>query len=128
MPDPREKGSFKINEMDTFLLGWGSPFDPDEDTYRLFHSSQIGIGNYQNYKNAKVDSLLLKARETNDRNERMKLYKDFQEELSNDPPFNFLAYIEVAVVSTKNLTGIKERTLGHHGAGYTWNIEEWSKQ
>lgn len=128
IPDPREKGSFKIGQMDTFLLGWGSPFDPDEDTYRLFHSSQIGKANYQNYKNDKVDNLLLKARETSDKNERLKLYGDFQTELSNDPAFNFLVYLDVAIVTNKNLSGIKPRTLGHHGAGYTWNLEEWSKQ
>ena len=128
IPDPREKGSFKISEMDTFLLGWGSPFDPDEDTYRLFHSTQIDIGNYQHYKNAKVDNLLLKARQTSDKNERLKLYADFQTELVNDPAFNFLVYLDVAIVTNKKISGIKARTLGHHGAGYTWNLEEWSKQ
>lgn len=128
IPDPRQKGSFKINEMDTFLLGWGSPFDPDEDTYRLFHSSQIGKGNYENYSNEKVDNLLLQARKTSDKNERMKLYEEFQTELNHDPAFNFLVYLDVAIVTNKNVKGIKARTLGHHGAGYTWNIEEWSKQ
>ncbi len=127
IPDPRQKGSFKINEMDTFLLGWGSPYDPDEDTYRLFHSSQIGKLNFQNYSNAKVDDYLLKARKTGKRNERRQLYNEFQQELSNDPPFNFLVYLDVAVVAKQELKGIKSKILGHHGAGFIWNIEEWSK-
>jgi len=128
IPDPRERGSFNIGDVETFLLGWGSPFDPDDHTYRLFHSSQIGKWNYQNYKNDKVDVLLLKARQTADRSERLKLYSDFQTELANDPAFNFLAYLDVALVTNKKLSGIKERVLGHHGAGYIWNVEEWSKE
>ncbi|MDU2066044.1 MAG: ABC transporter substrate-binding protein [Sporomusaceae bacterium] len=128
IPDPKEKGSFKIGQTDTFLLGWGSPFDPDDDTYRIFHSSQMEIANYEHYKNTKVDSLLLAARQASDRNERIALYKEFQNELAKDPAFNFLAYLDVALVTKKNLTGIKEKTLGHHGAGYMWNLEEWSKQ
>lgn len=128
IPDPREKGSFKISDTDTFLLGWGSPFDPDDDTYRIFHSSQIGKENYQHYRNSRVDSLLSKARETSERSARIKFYSDFQTELANDPAFNFLTYLDVAVVTNKNISGLKARTLGHHGAGYTWNLEEWSKQ
>lgn len=128
VPDPREKGSFKIGDTEAFLLGWGSPFDPDDDTYRIFHSSQIGKENYQHYRNSKVDSLLTKARETSDRQLRTQLYGDFQQELAEDPAFNFLAYLDVAVVTSKKISGLKARTLGHHGAGYTWNIEEWSKQ
>jgi peptide/nickel transport system substrate-binding protein len=31
-------------EVDAFVLGWGSPFDPDDHTYKLFHSSQIEDG------------------------------------------------------------------------------------
>lgn len=128
IPDPRERGSFKLGQVDTFLLGWGSPFDPDDDTYRIFHSSQIGKENYQNYKNVKVDELLLKARQTSDKKERLALYGQFQEELANDPAFNFLAYLDVALVANNQVSGIKARTLGHHGAGYIWNVEEWSKQ
>jgi peptide/nickel transport system substrate-binding protein len=129
IPDPREKGSFKIKDMETFLLGWGSPFDPDDHTYRLFHSSQIEDGwNLQSYKNAKVDELLLKARETTDKNERMTLYADFQTALYDDPAFNFLVYLDAGVVANKSVQGIKNRVLGHHGAGFTWNLEEWSKQ
>lgn len=128
IPDPKEKGSFKIGATDSFLLGWGSPFDPDDDTYRIFHSSQMDNANFEHYKNEKIDSLLLQARETNDRNQRAQLYNDFQTELANDPAFNFLVYLDVAVVTSKNIQGVKTRTLGHHGAGYTWNLEEWSKQ
>ncbi len=42
-------------------------------------------------------------------------------------PFYFLAYLDFALVYNKDLKGIKARTLGHHGVGFTWNVYEWSK-
>lgn len=129
IPDPRERGSFKIGDMDSFLLGWGSPADPDDHTFKLFHSSQISSGwNYQNYKNAEVDKLLTAARISGDKNERSKLYGEFQQVLSNDPAFNFLVYLDAAIAANKQVNGIKQQVLGHHGAGFMWNVEEWSKQ
>ena len=127
VPDPREKGSFKIADMETFLLGWGSPFDPDQDTYRIFHGSDPSGQNYEHYKNAKVDAALTAARQTMNQEARKGLYAQFQQALAEDPPFNFLVYLDVAVVHNKSIGGFKARTLGHHGAGYTWNVEEWSK-
>ncbi|MDR1702512.1 MAG: ABC transporter substrate-binding protein [Sporomusaceae bacterium] len=128
VPDLRERGSFNLGDVETFLLGWGSPFDPDDDTYRIFHSSQIGKLNYENYQNAKVDELLLKARQAANRGDRLKLYQEFQKELAADPAFNFLVYLDQALVSSKKVAGIKLKVLGHHGAGYIWNIEEWTKK
>ena len=58
---------------------------------------------------------------------RKGLYAQFQQALAADPAFNFLVYLDVAVVHNKSIGGFKARTLGHHGAGYTWNVEEWSK-
>lgn len=129
IPDPRERGSFKIGEMEAFLLGWGSPADPDDHTYKLFHSSQIAGGwNYENYRNDQVDRLLTAARTSGDRAERLKLYGQFQQVLAEDPAFNFLVYLDAALVVNKKVTGVKARVLGHHGAGFLWNVEEWSKQ
>lgn len=39
----------------------------------------------------------------------------------------FLAYLDFALVYNKDLKGIKTRTLGHHGVGFTWNVYEWNK-
>jgi len=111
-------------------LGWGSPFDPDDHTFKLFHSSQIdrGFNNLGAYKNEKVDRLLAEARTTADREKRKALYTDFQRELALDPPYNFIVYLDALYGVNKNIAGIKIRTLGHHGAGFLWNIEEWSKE
>lgn len=115
---------------EALIIGWGSEFDPDDHTYRLFHSSAIGDGlyNFGSYQNSKVDGLLLKARTTTNMGERKAYYQEFQEELAIDPPYNFLVYLDALYGINKNVSGISSRTLGHHGFGVLWNIEEWDKQ
>ncbi len=116
-----------IAKCDAFLLGWGSPFDADDHTYKLYHSSQIGgTGyNYGSYSDSKVDELLQKGRTTVDTEERKKVYQEFQQEISDNPPYNYIAYLQALYGVNKKVNGIKETTLGHHGAGFLWNIEEW---
>lgn len=117
----------KIDQCDAFVLGWWSPFDADEHTFRLFHSSGINGGeNYEAYSNPKVDELLDKARTTTDENERKKLYAEFQKELSEDPAFNFAVYLKALFGVNKRVLGVKEKVLGHHGAGFLWNAEQWN--
>lgn len=129
IPDPKERGSFKWDQVDSFLLGWGSPFDPDDHTYKLFHSSQIKDGwNLQAYKNSEVDKYLALARTTTDQVKRKEYYAKFQEELAKDPSFDFIVYLKALYGVNKRVEGIKERVLGHHGAGFLWNVEEWSKK
>ena len=129
IPDPKPRGTFKWPEVDAFVLGWGSPFDPDDHTYKLFHSSQIKDGwNLGAYQDPMVDQLLDQARTTSDLGERKKYYSLFQKRLADNPPYDFLVYLDAVWVVNKDVTGIRTRALGHHGAGFLWNIEEWSKQ
>lgn len=115
-----------IAKVDAFILGWGSPFDADDHTYRLFHSSQIDSGwNFQGYTNTKVDKLLEEGRIGEDEAKRKEIYMEFQKELSQDPPFNFLVYLDGLIGTNKKVTGLTDTVLGHHAAGYLWNIEEW---
>ncbi|MCR4435092.1 MAG: ABC transporter substrate-binding protein [Clostridiales bacterium] len=117
-----------IAKCDAFVIGWGSPFDADDHTFKLFHSSQIGGTGYNfgAYSDPKVDELLQKGRTTSDPQQRKKIYQDFQEELSQNPPYNFIVYLKALYGVNKKVSGIKERTLGHHGAGFLWNMEEWT--
>ncbi|MGL5821445.1 MAG: ABC transporter substrate-binding protein [Sarcina sp.] len=110
---------------DCYLVGWGSPFDPDDHTYRVFGT---GLStNYNNYSNSKIDEILKKARQTYDNDERLKYYKEFQEELAKDMPYTFINYLEAMYVANDNLKGIdKDVVLGHHGAGIFFNVDEWS--
>jgi peptide/nickel transport system substrate-binding protein len=113
--------------LDTFLIGWGSPFDPDDHTYKVFHSNQMESGmNLNNYSNSKVDEALQNARSTDNNEERIKYYKEFQDAMSDDLPFTFLAYIDSIYVSKSNIKEIDDnKVLGHHGVGVLWNIEDW---
>jgi len=118
-----------IDEAEAFMVGWGSPYDADHHTYSLFHSSQSSVTsagyNYGSYANAKVDALLEEGRTTVDSNKRKDVYMALQEELAEDPPFAYFAYVDAVFGINKNISGVKERILGHHGSGFLWNVEEW---
>lgn len=110
--------------QDCCIIGWGSPFDPDDHTFKVFTS---GAGdNYTGYANDKVDQILSDARHTDDEDLRKALYDQFQEELTEEMPYTFIAYVDADYGMKKNITGITENTiLGHHGVGVFWNIAEW---
>ncbi len=107
------------------IIGWGSPFDPDDHTYKVFTT---GAGdNYTSYSNASVDEILEAARRTDDQSERCQLYKDFQTALMEQLPYTFVAYVDADYAIKEGIHGISQETiLGHHGVGIFWNIAEWS--
>lgn len=110
--------------QDAYLIGWGSPFDPDDHTYKVFGTGKGA--NYSSYSNTAVDSLLQQARQTDDTSTRTQLYRQFQTELAADPAYTFIAYIDAIYAGDSNITGISEdQLLGHHGVGIFWNIYEW---
>ncbi|QKF65347.1 ABC transporter substrate-binding protein [Campylobacter corcagiensis] len=126
----KPKTAFKIADVDSFIIGWGSPFDPDFHTYRIFGSfadSDINENgwNYSHYKDENADEALKNARSTNDIEKRKAYYKEFLDAIYENPPYIFVAYLDFNLAHNKNLTGIKTQTLGHHGAGFLWNINEW---
>lgn len=110
--------------QDAYLIGWGSPFDPDDHTYKVFGSGKGA--NYNSYSNAKIDDILRTAREKATYEERLPLYQEFQEEMTKDMPYTFIAYIDAMYAGKSTITGITEDTvLGHHGVGIFYNIYEW---
>ena len=109
------------------IIGWGSPFDADDHTYKVFGTDKGA--NYSMYSNAKVDEYLKAARETDDENVRMEQYALFQKELAKTPAFTFFCYIDAMYVAANNISGIDENTvLGHHGVGIFWNVCDWTIQ
>lgn len=110
--------------QDAYLIGWGSPFDPDDHTYKVFGTDKGA--NYSSYSNQEVDKLLTEARQIQDPEQRLPLYRQFQEELASDPAYTFIAYIDAIYVGTSEIKGITEDTvLGHHGVGIFHNIYQW---
>ncbi|MBE1553268.1 ABC transporter substrate-binding protein [Sporosarcina limicola] len=127
--DALDWSAITIEETEAFMVGWGSPYDANQHTHILFHTNQSSLTssgyNFGSYSNAKVDELLDKGRLTTDPEQRKVIYMKFQEELAKDPAFDFIAYEDAVYGINKNLGGVKERILGHHGSGFLWNVEEW---
>ena len=107
------------------IIGWGSPFDADDHTYKVFGTDKGA--NYSGYSNAQVDEALTKARQTDDPAERAAAYAEFQQALAAAPAYTFFCYIDAIYVAADTIQGITPDTvLGHHGVGIFWNICDWT--
>ena len=107
-----------------YLIGWGSPFDADDHTYKVFATDKGA--NYNGYSNALVDQYLLKARQSDDPSVPAKIMT-VQEELARDPAYAFICYIDANYVARDSIRGISRDTvMGHHGVGIFWNIAQWT--
>lgn len=108
-----------------YLIGWGSPFDADDHTYKVFGTGKGA--NYSGYSNALVDQYLTEARSTDDPEARREAYANFQQALAEDPAYAFICYIDADYVASSRITGIDPDTvMGHHGVGIFWNVTQWT--
>jgi peptide/nickel transport system substrate-binding protein len=88
----------KLNDFDA-ILGYGvSPDDPDQ--YYFWHTDQPG--NITGYSNPRIDKLLEEGRRVFTKEERKKIYQDFQRFLLEDVPAIFLFHPESNEVCYKN--------------------------
>ena len=107
------------------VIGWGSPFDADDHTYKVFGSNMDA--NYSGYANADVDKYLTLARQTDVESQRAEYYKQFQLAMAQAPAYTYFCYIDAIYAASSRLHGIAEDTvLGHHGVGIFWNITQWT--
>lgn len=107
------------------IIGWGSPFDADDHTYKVFGTGKGA--NYSGYSNALVDHALTEARQTDDPATRAAAYAEFQHALAAAPAYTFFCYLDAIYVADTQLHGIAADTvLGHHGVGIFWNVCEWT--
>lgn len=108
-----------------YLIGWGSPFDADDHTYKVFGTDKGA--NYSGYSNELVDKYLTEARQSDDPEVRAEAYDKFQEELAKDPAYAFICYIDANYVADADIQGIDPDTvMGHHGVGIFWNVADWT--
>ena len=107
------------------IIGWGSPFDADDHTYKVFGTDKGA--NYSGYSNALVDEYLTLARQSSDDAVRKEYYSKFLHALADDPAYAFICYIDANYVAKSTIHGIDADTvLGHHGVGIFWNIQDWT--
>lgn len=113
--------------QDSCIIGWGSPFDADDHTYKIFTT---GAGdNFTGYSDKTVDRTLNAARSTSSTSARKKDYAAFLLAMTKHMPYSFIAYIDADYAVKKGITGITPNTLlGHHGVGIFWNIADWKKK
>jgi len=74
------------SDFDLLLVGQTSPSDPDQ--YEFWHSDQLG--NFSKYKNTRIDTLLEKGRQTQSSSERLAIYQEFQQFITEDVAAIFL--------------------------------------
>ena len=107
------------------IIGWGSPFDADDHTYKVFGTGKGA--NYSGYSDQLVDQALTQARQTDNPQARAQAYSQFQAALAEHPAYTFFCYIDAIYVTNGKIQGIAPDTvLGHHGVGLFWNICDWT--
>ncbi len=126
--DPLPRDAVKWEELDAFVIGWGTPYHPDTSLFAPYHSSQVlakGGSNLGSYVNSRVDAALEAGRVAQDEAAGAEAYTDFQEAIAEDPPYVWLVYLQALNAFPADFVGPTERTLEHHGYGLFWNVETW---
>ncbi len=97
--------------FDAVLMGWQMP--PDPDPYQVWHSSQAEKGsNYVGFINEEADRLIEQARISFDRQERIQLYRRFQEIVNEAQPYTFLMAPKAITAVDKRVHGIRVYPFG----------------
>lgn len=115
-----------IRPRDYDALLFGEITGRDPDPFAFWHSSQrLDPGlNIALYANVTVDKLLEGARKTQDRGERIKMYKEFQEAVGKDIPALFLYAPNFLYVVPDRVRGISPTALTVQSERYV-NVHRW---
>ncbi|TDB79681.1 ABC transporter substrate-binding protein [Micromonospora sp. KC721] len=117
---------------DALIMGYGTPYDPDFVSYKLFGSAFAGQGffNPGSYRSPVVDKALQDGRDTADPTGRKAAYALFQQQLATDVPWVFLTYLKHTYVVKEAVAGVTPRVEPHeHDVANSlwWNIHTWTK-
>lgn len=127
--------TYQMFRTNAVVMAQGSPFDPDDSNYKLYHSRYVNSDRWDNpmqYANPEVDKLLDQGRITWDKNERKKIYQQLQKVLAEDQPAAPIVFGNYIYAVDDKITGTVPRN-GPHGGGNTgsingelwWNVEDW---
>ena len=92
----------RLNErkFDAVTLAWS--MGVESDPYQIWSSTQANSGsNFVGFKNKRADVLIDKARQEFNRDERIKLYREFAEIVHNEQPYTFL-FCNMSTVAVNN--------------------------
>jgi peptide/nickel transport system substrate-binding protein len=120
-------------KSDAVVMGYGTPYDPDFVSYKLFGSAFAGQGffNPGAYRSAVVDKALQDGRDNADPAARRAAYATFQKQLAADLPWVFLTYLQHTYVVRDGVAGVTPRVEPHeHDVANSlwWNIHTWTRQ
>ncbi len=116
IPDPMEWSVLitRITDRDfeSMVMGWGG--DVLEDSYQIFHSSQIDNrgSNYVGFDNARADRLMERIRGTYDRRERAMLSHELHRILHEQQPYTFLFTRPTFRIVDRRFRNVNIYTLG----------------
>ncbi|MFD6610081.1 ABC transporter substrate-binding protein [Micromonospora chalcea] len=118
---------------DALIMGYGTPYDPDFVSYKLFSSAFAGQGffNPGSYRSAVTDAALRDGRDNADPAARKAAYATFQKQLAADVPWVFLTYLQHTYVLKDAVTGVAPRVEPHeHDVANSiwWNVHTWTKK
>ncbi|WP_349879247.1 ABC transporter substrate-binding protein [Micromonospora sp. HUAS YX12] len=120
-------------KSDALIMGYGTPYDPDFVSYKLFSSAFAGQGffNPGSYRSAITDAALRDGRDNADPAARKAAYATFQKQLAADVPWVFLTYLQHTYVLKDAVTGVTPRVEPHeHDVANSiwWNVHTWTKK
>ncbi|MEU1813348.1 ABC transporter substrate-binding protein [Micromonospora aurantiaca (nom. illeg.)] len=118
---------------DALIMGYGTPYDPDFVSYKLFSSAFAGQGffNPGSYRSAVTDAALQEGRDNAGPAARKAAYATFQKQLAADVPWVFLTYLQHTYVLKDAVTGVTPRVEPHeHDVANSvwWNVHTWTKK
>ncbi|MBE1486323.1 ABC transporter substrate-binding protein [Plantactinospora soyae] len=118
---------------DPLIMGYGTPYDPDFVSYKLFGSRFAGQGYFNpgHYTSTVVDQALQEGRDQADPGRRKAAYSTFQKQLATDVPWVYLTYLKHTYVLRDSIDGVTPRVEAHeHDVANSlwWNIHTWTRR
>jgi len=122
--------SLVARQFDVVEFAWVSSYDPGSDALFNMHSASVPTkangyqgGNYGDYKNPRVDTLLTQLRSSIDPSFRRVALKEAQTIWQSDLPVLPLLLRPITTASAPRLQNFKPTPAV---AGETWNVEQWT--
>ena len=125
--DPSDLNQSVIAQRKYDSLLFGEVINRSLDLFAFWHSSQRNAGNVAMYTNSKADKLLEDARQTSDKDARLKKYAQFETEIANDIPAIFIYSPDFIYVLPPQVKGFESGLINNHSERfeeiYKWYIE-----